>query len=45
MFGPDVCHEWLDANGLQLLVRSHEMKEVSIVTRAPCLANARSGGG
>ena len=27
MFGPDVCHQWLDANGLELLVRSHEMKE------------------
>ena len=27
MFGPDVCHQWLEANGLELLVRSHEMKE------------------
>jgi len=26
-FGPDVAHRFLDDNGLELLVRSHEMKE------------------
>eukprot|EP00455_Lapot_gusevi_P045805 TRINITY_DN5914_c0_g2_i8.p1 TRINITY_DN5914_c0_g2~~TRINITY_DN5914_c0_g2_i8.p1 ORF type:complete len:239 (-),score=63.88 TRINITY_DN5914_c0_g2_i8:116-832(-) len=26
-FGPDVTHRFLDANGLDLLVRSHEMKD------------------
>jgi serine/threonine-protein phosphatase 5 len=26
-FGPDVTHRFLDANGLDIIVRSHEMKE------------------
>ena len=26
-FGPDVAHRFLDENGLDILVRSHEMKE------------------
>jgi hypothetical protein len=39
-FGPDITKKFLDDNGLQLLVRSHEVKMEGRSTCASCLSSS-----